>query len=192
MKTNRKNQYQIKRITNKRPINILRPIIIVPVMIIILSLIGGYLVWRQQFEQAEVNQENNTEETVIPETKIDLSPPTEEQVEIGQDIKEHVNEKTQSTIFSITITSAGIHGDLLQIRAVVNGAISNDGVCDLTLTGPSGTIEKTAKTYALASYSTCQGFDINRAELSPGSWTIDLTVIIDGETATAKSEVIIE
>lgn len=190
MKTNRKKQYKSKHATSKKWNNILRPIVIIPA-IIILSLAGGYIVWRQQFKQAETNQNKEIEEATTPETKIDLNPPTEEQVEIGQDIKEHVNEKTQSTIFSITITSAGIHGDLLQIRAVVNGAISNDGVCDLTLTGPSGTIEKTAKTYALASYSTCQGFDINRTGLSPGKWTINLTVTIDGETATAKSEVTI-
>jgi hypothetical protein len=44
----------------------------------------------------------------------------------------------------------------------------------LTLSKNGQTVTKTAAVQALASESTCQGFDIPTSELSPGTWSLTL------------------
>lgn len=63
----------------------------------------------------------------------------------------------------------------LQIRALIE-AVLGSGQCVLTLTSGSTTLTKTASVQALASSSTCTGFDIPLTELSAGEWQLNLVV----------------
>lgn len=77
---------------------------------------------------------------------------------------------------SATITAANQNGQILQIRTLVD-IIDTNGVCTLTLTGPAEkVVTKTASTQALASSSTCKGFDIPVTELSTGIWKININI----------------
>jgi len=97
-----------------------------------------------------------------------------------------------TTSFAVAITSANVTDKMVQVRGAISNAISNDGICDLTFTKDQTTVSKSAKTYALPNSSTCQGFNIDRNELSAGSWQINLTVTINGEKATANSNITLE
>lgn len=127
----------------------------------------------------------------ITSKTIDYNSPTTEQKQAGEDIKKS-NNNQQTTTFSALITAANVNGNVVQIRAGIYGVVSGSGTCGLTLTNANDTITKTSATYALPSSSTCQGFDVNRSELSPGTWNISLTVTVGSETANATGEVTLE
>jgi hypothetical protein len=98
---------------------------------------------------------------------------------------------TQKSV-TITITSANQNGSTLQIRALI-GAVENTGTCTLTLsqTGQQ-TITKTAGTQALASVSTCQGFDIPTSELSTGVWHVTITYNSPALTGATTKDITIQ
>lgn len=174
------------RIDNRPKKTNKKPIIIMLVIIVFVSLsAGGYLYWQRPAKQKPAEKDDYIQ-------KIDLNPSTEEQKKAGADIKKSVNTETVSKNFTVTITSANATGELIQIRALINGAVTNDGDCVLTLSQSGNNITKSVKTSALPSSSTCQGFEINRSELSSGTWSIGLVVKIGSEIANTKSEVVIE
>jgi len=92
----------------------------------------------------------------------------------------------------LTITAANQNGSILQIRALI-GAVENTGVCTLTLTSTGKTtVTKTADTQALASTSTCQGFDIPVSELSTGTWNILIQYSSPSLTGSVTQDVTIK
>ena len=125
-------------------------------------------------------------------TTINYGPPTPNQLQNGTTIKSNnaspnstsgsdqpsaptpISESSQKSV-SVSITAANQNGPTLQIRVLI-GVVENKGACTLTLeqTGQK-TVTKTAGTQALASSSTCQGFDIPITELSTGVWHIAVT-----------------
>jgi len=158
-------------------------LIITIVILLLVGLVAGYIYFKSQPQPIVDNQTSAQ--------TIDYNPPTAEQKQAGEDQKLST-QKPISTKFTAAITSANTNGEIVQIRSVINGAISNEGVCDLTLTNGAETVSKSTATYAMPSSSTCQGFDINRSELSSGTWQINLTATINGEIATASSEIKLE
>jgi len=98
---------------------------------------------------------------------------------------------TQKSV-SVSITAANQNGSILQIRALI-GAVENNGTCTLTLSqAGQQTITKTAATQALASTSTCQGFDVPTSELSTGVWHITITYDSPTLTGAATKDVTIK
>lgn len=175
MKTNRKSKNQISKFL---------------VLLVLVALsIGGYFIWQYKFNQPKAADAAGDKNSV---QKIDLNPPTTDQKAAG-DVKKPVNNTpVESTTIHSAITSANVNGDLVQIRAVIDGAVSSTGSCELTLTNSGAVVTKFASTYALPASSTCQGFDINRSELSAGTWAINLTAVVGTETTTATSEIVLE
>jgi hypothetical protein len=173
MKTNKKRR--------KKIIYILLPLAV----IIVLLAVCIYFYTRT----ANTNTPTNTQTPAIPQT-IDYAPSTTEQKQ-AVETKKISNQTPVSTKFTATI-SKNTSNNIIQIRSVINGATSNNGTCDLTITKGAETVSKSAATYALPSSSTCQGFDINRSELSAGTWQINMTVTINGERATADDEIKLE
>ena len=168
---------------NKSPKNnkkIIYIVLAIFLSVVILSVIGFYYLQNRQ-KNADMQQGQN----------IDYNPPTEDQKQAGEDIKK-ANQTTISTTFSALITATNVSNDIVQIRTIINGIVSNDGVCELSLTKNDEVIIRTTNIYALPSSSTCQGFDINRSELSAGTWSILLTVTINNEITTASGEVVLE
>lgn len=121
---------------------------------------------------------------------VNNKPATTEQQQAGSKAKSSSNSDTTpapTTIpgsdkknVQLTITSANQNGSDLQIGVLIS-AVENTGVCTLTLTSAGETtVTKTANTQALASTSTCQGFDVPVSELSAGTWHI----LIDYSSST--------
>lgn len=176
---------KINKKTKKGPL--VKYIFVALVALITLGLLVSiYFFWTSKNTPNKPASDGNT-----VQTKIDLDPPTTEQVNAGQDIKKAANDENKLATFGVYITSANINNNIVQIRAVINGLVSSDDTCLLTLTKDVESIQKTAPTYALPSSSTCQGFDVSISELSTGTWSINLSVTASNETANAVSEITI-
>ena len=166
-----------------------------PVAGVALIAIGGLLLWQHTSNSKKTN--SNTTST------INLEPPTTEQKQAAEEIKTSTattttnsstvtKNPTVSTTMSISISATNVTSDLVQIRAIIVGATSDSGSCTLVLTNGESTITKASSTYRLPSSSTCQGFDINRSELSNGEWNINLTATIGTETAVTSGKITLE
>ncbi len=164
-------------------------------VIIVLVSVAAYMYWRnKQIDNTSTSQQNN------PSSTINLDKPTTEQKAAGEDTKLNPNDNTVTTpsadgnkdSVTVTIPAANVNSSVLQIRSQIN-TIDNTGTCTLTLTGPnSNVVIKTSDVQALASNSTCMGFDVPTSELSAGNWQIDLSFSNDKLTGSASTTVIIE
>ncbi len=98
---------------------------------------------------------------------------------------------TQKSV-AVTITSTNQNGSTFQIRALI-AAVEDNGTCTLTLSqAGQQTVTKTAATQALASSSTCQGFDIPTSELSTGVWHATITYNSASLTGAATKDITIQ
>lgn len=126
-----------------------------------------------------------------------LTPPTKQQVDSGNDVKKQTITKDQSSKpntatstatapqpFTVTVSASGKTDQTFQVRVLIDKLMS-DGVCTILLQKDGATITKTAKTQALSSSSTCQGFDIPLSSLSSGTWSYTITVTDSDGTNSA-------
>ena len=134
---------------------------------------------------------------------IDTKPATKEQQNAGQQIKQTnadedaknksngsdqpaapVPQPSGKSSVTVSITAANQNSGVLQIRSLIE-TVDSTGTCTLTLT-KSGlpTVTKTAGVQALASSSTCQGFNVPVSELAKGTWNLNLLF----ENGTLKGE----
>ncbi len=132
---------------------------------------------------------------------INYEPATPEQQQAGTTVKTGSSDTPAAPTTSpgstlknvqVTITAANQNGSTLQIRALI-GAVENTGTCTLVLSrsGQSSVI-KTAGIQALSSTSTCQGFDIQTSELSPGTWGALITYSSSTLTGSATKSITIQ
>jgi len=145
---------------------------------------------------------------------VDYNPPTQEQIDAGNQVKEEnlkqdeaTNPKTgdsstpdsnqtqtpaQQNTVGVSITAANQNGSMLQIRALIN-TVTSSGSCTLTLTkSGSPTVTKTANVQALPSSSTCQGFDVPVAELSSGTWAATVQYNNGATKGSATQNVVVK
>lgn len=126
------------------------------------------------------------------EQTIDNNPPTPEQKAAGDLQKKTTIETVPDSGLTVSITAINSNNDPIQIRSVVNGASSSSGNCTLNLTNGATTVTKTSATFALPNSSTCQGFDINKNELSSGKWQLELIVNIDNKQSSVTDSFTLE
>lgn len=124
--------------------------------------------------------------------KIDNNPPTAEQKAAGELQKKTASETPTNNDLGISITDINTSADPISIRSVISGAISNNGVCTLSLAQGSVIVTKTADTYALPTSSTCKGFNIAKSELSAGAWQVKLTVVINNKESSVTGNFSLE
>lgn len=142
-------------------------------------------------------------------SSINYDKPTKEQKQTGDDTKKQTVTKEEAkpntggsdqtpapnpqpsgkSKVNMMISAANQNGALLQVRSLIS-TVTNSGTCTITLTKAGQTVAKTAGVQALASDSTCQGFDIPTSELSPGTWQVALHFEnneLQGDTSRAVS-----
>lgn len=129
----------------------------------------------------------------IKTTSIDYKTPSSDQSTSGTSIKQQAadNQATSQTQNSgsipVTITSVQ-PGPVVYIRANI-GIVSSSGTCDLSMTSPGGkTYKAAAGIQAMASSSTCKGFNIPMSDLASGSWKITVSVTDGSATGQATTE----
>lgn len=180
---------QIKKIKSNKKFP--TKIILIIISVVIVLGLGAFALYKTGIIKFPTDKPADEKTGVSNE--VDLNPPTDEQTNTGEQIKE-TGSDVQNTNLSITQFSTHIESGLLHIQANISGAITSNGTCDLIMTRKSdgATISKSASTYAMPSYSTCQGFDIDINELGIGEWTTKLTVNINGESVSTDKNVTIE
>jgi len=136
------------------------------------------------------NQDTSVENSDQP--KIDYNKPSQDQINTGNNIKNGSSDQTTPSNgdFTVSISSLTSDSDYLHLRALITGVISSSGTCELTIQDANGNVQKTlaVNTFAMPSYTTCQGFDINKSELTKGNLKVILNVTINGKTSTADRE----
>jgi hypothetical protein len=92
---------------------------------------------------------------------------------------------------SVEITIAQINGDSFRVRTLL-GDVSSQGSCTLNMESTAGdTYSTSVGVQAMASSSTCKGFDIPLSELSSGTWTVEVVYKNSSESSSASKEVVI-
>lgn len=143
----------------------------------------------------------SSQDSIDNSSPIDYNPATEEQKQAGNRAKSGSNDTPLApTIIpgsnkkgvQVTITAANQNESTLQIRSLI-GAVESTGKCTLTLTSTGqSTVIKTSTTQALASTSTCQGFDVPISELSVGAWRILIEFSSDTLTGSVTKDIVIK
>lgn len=86
---------------------------------------------------------------------------------------------------AMSITALEQTSSELQIRTQIN-TITSDGSCNLLLTNGTQNVTQTAGVQALATVSTCKGFNVPLSSLSTGNWTAKVSfsnTTLSGSTA---------
>lgn len=173
--------------------------LIITIAVVLVASLGGYAAFAatgQLWPFATDTVEN-----------VDYSIPTKEQQEAGDTTSDQAKDNANSDDdlpekdddqptdytdegkVNVSITSANQNNGQLQIRTLIETVAS--GRCALTLSG-SHTVTREADTQALASSSTCQGFDVPISELSPGTWDIKINYRDNNNTGSAQKTITIE
>lgn len=178
-------------IKTKKPKNRLKTFVITILYILIILLLSLFTL--EITGLLNFNTPKATTNT-SSESDINYDAPTDEQKQAGEDIKKQNDQPTTNNDLGILITSIIPNGGNIRIRNTISGAITNNGTCVISITNSSTgkNYEATAQTFAMTSYSTCQGFDIPKSELGTGEWQIELSATIDGKTSTSSSNYKVE
>ena len=135
-----------------------------------------------------------------PSTNTNLDKPTDEQIKAGNDIKNENTDTSPAPLpqpgsdkqsVEVIITTPNQNAGTLQVHTQISTVV-NTGQCTLTLSRTGQKVTKTADVQALASTSTCKGFDIPVSELSTGSWQATLIYENDSLTGTASKLITIQ
>lgn len=95
-------------------------------------------------------------------------------------------------IVGVDITSVNQDEMSLKLRAIIK-TISSSGTCQLSMTHSSGsTYASSANAQALASSTTCKGFDIPLDNLKSGSWKVTLSYENDNVQGQTTKEVSVQ
>lgn len=159
---------------------------------ILLILLGFLFFILEKNNIINLLKDNDTNTKDIIESNIDYNKPSKDQIDAGNEIKKGSNDQVTSPgdDFNVIISSLYSDNELLHIRATINGIISNSGTCELTIQDLYGNEQKSlvVDTFAMPSYTTCQGFDIYKSEISSNDITVILTVKTEDKTSTVEQE----
>lgn len=116
---------------------------------------------------------------------VNLSPPTPEEQQAGNEAKEELTNKDgtpEPTTPSGTakadpfITFVGQEGDTVEVTGYVGGVFEEGGTCKATFTKGSLTVTADSKGFQDASHTTCTPISVPRANFSQaGTWNVVLS-----------------
>lgn len=170
-----------------------KPLLAALLLFVIVCVAGVFFYMNSARDKSSVNLSNPTSEQINAgneqkKKSIEGTDPSSAAKNDPDDTRPDANDQAN---LSVTITAANQNSGVLQIRTLIN-AISNDGSCTLTLTQGDKTITKQASTQAQATTSTCEGFDVPVSDLSPGSYNIKVSVVIDSLAGSATRAGVIQ
>jgi hypothetical protein len=146
-------------------------------------------------------QKSTTPDTNQDQKSVNYDPATPEQQKAGTTVKSGSTDTppTPTPIpgsdkknVQLTITAANQNESTYQIRTLIS-AVEDTGICTLTLTSTGKTtVIKTTNSQALASTSTCQGFDIPVSELPVGIWHAVIEYNSTALTGSANQDIVVK
>lgn len=172
-------------------------LVIITVVFLALIATGGAFAYSifsaPSGQNPQETEESKTQENTQSGNDNTYEPPTGEQSDAGEDIKEEViKDDADETTDKITVSVSAVHNSgTLRIQTTIS-KISNSGSCTLTLEKAGTKKTYSSDVQALSSYSTCKGFSIDTAGFSPGTWDLSITYRNESSQATTSTKVIIE
>ena len=161
-----------------------------------LILAGGLYVFATRlFGQSSTPQTTTQNDPVRKVNDVDYSPPSQQDQKLQDQQKDQIvqppsnpNPSPSAISVSISRASQAGPGEPLVVRAIVAGTSS--GTCTLTLTrSGQPTITKTFPITFAATYSTCDGSQVNAADFAvDGDWQLQVTAQ-SGTTTSAPATV---
>lgn len=165
---------------------------IIAIAIATLLLVGGgvaaYMV---------MNNQNKADSQEINDVNYD--PPTDREVEEGQDAKKDAYENTKNPSsddktttetkksVNVGVSFADMYDGKLEIRAFTSGVVEA-GTCTATVKRGGEEVTKTSGAFIDASSTQCEPMYIPKSELSSGKWSV--TVSFSSKSALGTSEVV--
>ena len=142
-------------------------------------------------------KENTTSSTPTgTDSTINYSPPTEQEIQEGQEAKKHLKEEqeeapqnpTTKSPANVGISFADVEQGNVEIRAFTTSVIEGSGKCTATLTLGSQRITKTSAGFIDSSSTLCRPIYIPVASLEKGTWSV--RVAYTSPTHTGSSEAV--
>ena len=136
---------------------------------------------------------NTSKETGEPNT-VNYDPPTDQEVEDGQNAKKSTYNNLNSdedgtsngdtpdsnkTSVGVGIAFADVFESNLEVRAFTNGVVQA-GTCTVTVVKDGKTITKTSGAFIDASSTQCEPILIPKSQLSSGTWSVMVTYSSNG------------
>lgn len=123
--------------------------------------------------------------TATPALNEDSEEPTTSEKPVDSTSNSVKNNPTKSNASSngssISITSVQKNVDMISVRTAIQ-EVTSSGECTLNVRNSSNnkTYSDTVGVQALASNSTCKGFNVPISELASGTWEITVTYMLNG------------
>jgi flagellar basal body-associated protein FliL len=169
-------------------------------------LIAGVSVAYAHLNSQKSDTKNNGDTTNVNKPKTDLNAPTDEQTADGNSTKENTidpdktpnnNDSANGSAVTISFTAKNqlkdTNQNVLQLRTQIT-SVDNSGTCTLEISDGKNTLTRTARTQALASSSTCEGFniDVPTSGLKNGLWSLKVTYASGTTSETVTDSVTIK
>lgn len=157
--------------------------------VLTLALIGGgvaaYMVSTNQ-DTAD-SQEINS---------VNYDPPTDQEVEDGQDAKKDAYEDTKTDTsddknttnkrsVNVGISYADIYNNNLEVRAFTNGIVEA-GTCTVTITKDGKVVTETSGAFIDASSTQCEPMFIPKSQFSSGTWSVSVSYSSSSAQGTSE------
>lgn len=171
--------------TNERKRSRLVLITLIILLVIIAAIVAFFLATRG-------NEANSNDATGAHNlNNIDYSPPTEEQKNAARDNNSKTQDPTsppEATQLTVSFTALNQNESQLQVRVLINEVLGT-GTCVLTMTKDGeDSITNSAGLQALASSSTCKGFNVPTTSMAKGNWKVHVAVESNGKKGSAEKE----
>lgn len=131
-------------------------------------------------------------DSVKPINTVNYSPPTPQEIEEGNQIKQNLidsansNSSTKDVTVNLSAYSQDNKGGPLIIRTITS---AKNGTCTLVLSKSETTKSYSSQVINMGRYFGCDGFDIPASDLSNGKWQINLTVDSGDGKGSTRQEV---
>ena len=177
----------------KRKSTINKKIISIIVGLIVIVAGVGFVA----YDRLALNRKDNSSSEQITENSINLSPPTEEEINETEEHKKNLsserknpgrNSQEPSSVTPI-ITSA----DQTTVRAYVSGISEDGGVCTATFSKGATSFSKQSTGFRDVNTTVCEPLHIERSEFSGGGeWTVVVSYkssLVQGKSQEVKINV---
>ena len=157
--------------------------------ILVFALAGIVLLVMQNGKPRPNNAKTSPSSEV---NKINYNPPTSEQKNPATDNRDQPPVTQSQDNLTITLTAMKQVDDTLFVRTLITPITS--GQCTLSITKPGQvSITQAVEIQALASSSSCKGFNVPTSTLAKGMWHLKVSVKSQtGNTAAVEKDVAIE
>ena len=175
------------KIQNKKTSSIKK--LLIPSLIIAVLLVGGGYVYALSNNILPPALGGEEKEAVIdsPNDPVPTGPvPTDntDKENLGKDPEVITGSRT------VTITAASVNGDLLQIRALIQGVVSS-GKCQVSVKKDGQEIiSETADVQPGPSSTTCRGFDLDVSDVENGALTASVNYIDGNQVSTSGEQTV--